>query len=115
MLVKGEASASLSFFCFLSLSSSFRKHTRQVCLFLLSLSFPLSPPLSEGSILRKYIEEAHRGKEARRGRKHIGKEAHKGKEVYRGKKAHRGKEAYRGREAHKEKEVYRGREVYRGK
>jgi hypothetical protein len=45
---------------------------------ILTLSLLSLPPLLEGSILRKYIEEVYRGKEV-----------HKGKEVYRGKEADR--------------------------
>jgi hypothetical protein len=78
MLAKGEASASFSFFCSLSLSllSSFKK-TQKISLFILTLSpslsplsslpFPL-PPSFRRKHTKKLYEEAHGGKEAHRGK-----------------------------------------------
>jgi len=121
MLIKGESSASLSFFCSLSLSLlPSLKNTQGKSVYSYSLSLPFSllplkniehksiysyslspslspPPLSEGSILIEYIEEAYRGKEA-----------YKRREAYRGREVHRGREAYRRRE-------HRGRKAYREK
>ena len=70
MFAKGEASASLSFCSFsLSILPSLKTTVgKSVYFYSLSL-LPNLPPLSEGSILRNYIEEAHRGKEAYRGGK----------------------------------------------
>jgi len=90
MLIKEEVSVHLSF-CSLSLSPSSLlsslKNIEGKSIYSYSLSpSPSLPPLLEGRILRKYIEEAHRGREAYKGKEaHRGREAHKGKEVYRGK------------------------------
>jgi hypothetical protein len=74
-LTKGGASVSLTHPSSSTLSPSlffllFIKKTagKSVYSYSLSLLLSLLPPLLEGSILRKYIEEAYRGKEAHRGK-----------------------------------------------
>jgi hypothetical protein len=61
----------------------------------LSLSLLLSPPLLEGSVLRKHTEEAYRGRKYIEGRKHIRGRKHRGKKVQR--EGKHTEEEYRGK------------------